>query len=70
MGVQCEPIVGVMVRNGAAVEINVGVGVGALRKVVVIQRADDGQSQREQRSGEEQHPAQRGRIRSSTGSRE
>ena len=47
MGVQCEPIVGVIVRNGAAVEINVVVGVGTLRKVVVIQRADDGQSQRE-----------------------
>ncbi len=57
MGVECKPFVGMVVSDANAVEINVIVGVGTLREVVVIQRADDGQSQRKQRGGEEQHPA-------------
>lgn len=47
MGVQREPFVRVIVRNGCAVEINVVVVVSALGEVVVIHRADDRQDQRE-----------------------
>ena len=47
MGVECKPFVGMVVSDGDAVEINVVVVVSALGEVVVIQRADDGQDQRE-----------------------
>lgn len=57
MGVQREPFVGMIVRNWYAVEIDVLVRVRTLGEVVVVQRADNRHGKREQRNGEEQHPA-------------
>ena len=62
MRVEREPIVGVAVGYGHAVQVNVVVAVRTLREVVIIQWADDGQSQREQRGGEGKHASQRGWV--------
>ena len=47
VGVQREPFIGVMVRDGGAVEVDMVVAVGTLGEVVIVKRTDDGQNQRE-----------------------
>lgn len=47
MGVECKPFVGMVVIDADAAEIDVVVSVVTLGEVVVIQRANYGQNQRE-----------------------
>ena len=63
MGVVLTCIENMPVGSRVAVQVYVPVGVGALREVVVVQRAHDWQSQSEQRQRQQQQPPQRRRVR-------
>ena len=55
-------LIGVIVPNGSAVQVDVVMVVGTFSEVVVVKGSYDRQNQREQGGGQQQHPAQRGRF--------
>ena len=59
--------VGMIVVDRPAVEVKMIVIVCPFGEVVVIQWPDDRQRQRKQRGGQQEHPAQRGRLNCSGG---
>ena len=55
-------LIGVMVPNGSAVQVDVVMVVGTFSKVVVVKGSYDRQNQREQGGRQQKHPAQGGRF--------
>ena len=55
-------LIGVIVLNWSAVQVDVVVVVGAFSKVVVVKGSYDRQNQREQGGRQQKHPAQGGRF--------